>query len=177
MLEFETVEVIADIIAHGMDIPEGQIATYNPGIPPPQQQELFIGIDITAKEVLANNIRYESRENNTDLWQLQTLQVRELVSVTIVSLDAEAHERNHEIVLALGSTYAQQMQEKYSLQIARTPSSFTNTSGIVDSTNLNRYTIIVAIQRAYYKESTTESFDQFQPVSLITQPATSNSTP
>jgi hypothetical protein len=175
MPDYETVNVIADIIKHEMAIPDAQVAIYNQGVPPPQAAGLFIAIDIMDKEVLGNNTRYESRGD--DLWQLQTLQLKEQICINAVSLGTEAHERNHEIVLALGSTCAQQLQEQYSLRISRIPSAFTKVSNGGDATNVNQYTITVATQRGYYKESMVDSFNQFQPVNLITQPANHNSTP
>jgi hypothetical protein len=129
MPDYETVEVIADIIAHEMALAESRIALHAQNVPPPREAGLFVAIDIIEKTVSANNIRYESRGD--DLWQLQTLQVREQISINVLSTDSEAHERNHEIVFALGGTYAQQLQEKYGLHIDRIPSAFTK----LDSTD------------------------------------------
>jgi hypothetical protein len=178
MPDYETVKMIADIIGHEMAIPEDQIALYARSIPLPGQiTGLFVAIDIIEKTVLASNIRYEPRGD--DLWQLQTLQVQEQISINVFSTGPEAHERNHEIVFALGGTYAQQLQEKYSLHIGRIPSAFTKApnAGAGDATGVNHYTITVTAQRAHYKESVADSFNQFQPVNIITQPSTHNSTP
>jgi hypothetical protein len=185
MPEFETVKVLADIIAHEMDIPAEQMALYDQSIPAPGQLTgIYIAIDIIGKEVVSNNIRHESRKDDDDLWQLQTMQVKEQICINVASPGAEADGRNHEIVFALGSTYAQQMQEKYGLHIGRIPSAFTKTPATVTAganagvaTSASHYTITVIAQRAHYKESVVDSFNQFQPVSIITNPSNHNSTP
>ncbi|AWI10310.1 hypothetical protein [Ereboglobus luteus] len=175
MLEFETVKVIAGIIAHEMALPVAQIALYEQGDPEPGQTVgLRIAIDILEKKVLNNNVRHETREGSSNFWEVQTMQVQELISINIFSTGQEAHERNHEIVLALGSTYAQQVQEKHGLHICRIPTAFTKAYAPELLTRANHYTITVNAQRAHKKEGNVDYYNQFQPVEIITQPTTHN---
>jgi len=178
MPEFKTVEVIADIISHEMDIPSGQIALYDQSVPSASQLTgLHIAIDILEKEVLNNNVRHESRDGDADLWQVQTMQVREHICIHVFSADEEAHERNHEIVFALGSTYAQQVQEEYGMGIGRIPSAYIKVFDAAQTPPVNHYTITITAQRSHFKESKVDYYDKFQPAEIITDPANHNSTP
>ena len=170
MPEFDTVEVIADIISHEMDIPTGQIALHDQGVPAPGQTTgLYIAIDIIEKTVLSSNVRHEIRESDTDLWEVQTMRVREHICINVISADGEARERNHEIVFALGGTYAQQVQEKHGLHIGRIPSAFIKVSDPAQAPGASRYTITITAQRAHYKEGAVDYYDQFQPAEILTE--------
>ena len=178
MPEFETVKVIADIIKKEMDIPAGQIALYDQSVPAPSSLTgLHVTIDIIEKKVLNNNLRHEPVENSDGLLEVQTMQVQEQICINVLSTDAEAHERNNEIVFALGSTYAQQVQEKHGLRIDRIPSAFIKVFDATLSSGVNRYTITIGVQRAHLKESKVDYYDKFQSAELITQPSNHNPTP
>lgn len=73
-----------------------------------------------------------------------------------------ARDRKEEIAMALGSIYAEQLQEQYSMQIARNIAPFTDTSFLEETEMMTRYTTLVNTTSLTRKQkSTNEYYDTF----------------
>ncbi|MDR2676133.1 MAG: hypothetical protein LBC18_15025 [Opitutaceae bacterium] len=168
MAERETIKVIAGIIQRELALPAGRVVIYNQRIPIPPDAALFIAVGLAGKTVIGNNARHHvDPADPGTLRQEQTLHIAETITINAFSAGPEARERNHEIVMALRSDYAQQQCEKHSLHIGRVPVAFNDVSEVENTARLNRYAITIQTTRMHVKDTATDSFDQFQPPLIV----------
>lgn len=73
--------------------------------------------------------------------QISEVQTQEMIQIEVLSRSNDALTRNWEVIAAIKSIYAQQMQEVNNFSIARLPLSFLNTSSAEGGSDLNRYTL------------------------------------
>ena len=96
------------------------------------------------------------------LTEQQGVNMNELYQIDVMSADNTARLRKEEILMALASIYAQQLQEIYQMQIARIPTQFNDASAVEGGARMNRYTLTVAVNALYTKEKAAAYYDTFQ---------------
>ena len=97
---------------------------------------------------------------DTGLAERQALNVREVYHIEVLSRDISARQRKHEVLFALNSTQAQQVQEVNSLKFANLPTGFKDTSYVDGSAVIYRYVIEMSVLRAYERTLGIDYFDQ-----------------
>jgi hypothetical protein len=119
-------------------------------------------IQITVR-TLSNNIystQVEYKETDTSYNETVSSNEGRVMQVDVYSKNLEALTRYNEVQLALQSTLAEQLQEKYQFQIG-TISQATNTTGLEGGSEINRYTIRFNVIIWHTKTTTVDYFDTF----------------
>ncbi len=172
------VQLLRLILLNQMSLQEARVNIYNQKWDIPTDDKIFISVGFMASKV------YASRNENYVLEGVyksrQLLNVQEIWDINIFSRSTEALFRKEEVVMALTSQYAQQIQEKYNFSIGRIPASFNDLSDLEGSARIYRFGINVPVLAWYKKEKTADYFDSFSaevyteyaPVIAFEQPTT-----
>jgi rRNA pseudouridine-1189 N-methylase Emg1 (Nep1/Mra1 family) len=156
----EPIKSLRDIIMSEMGIENDRIVIYNQKWNLPNNFDIFISLGILTEKVFSNKTSHEDRGEN-GLYEVQTLNLMELISVDIFSADNTARMRKEEVVMAMSSTFSEQTQEKYSFKIGLIPSGFSNVSSVETSKALNRYNITIPVLSWRKKEKQIDYFDKY----------------
>jgi hypothetical protein len=155
-----TVQLIGKIIKQVMALDDSQIWIYNQRQLIPSTKGLFVMVGIVDSKPYGVNIR-----NMGTADELRSTQMRETISIDLLSYDLSVPARLGELLGALNSTYAQQMQEEYGFKLASVPLSVVNTSEIDGSSMVHRFTVTTIVLRAY---DNTGPIDYYDTISLET---------
>lgn len=156
-----TPQIICDILKEGMSLEDDQIWIFNQRRTIPQDKRLYVVVGLLSSRVYGNNNTLEYSDANVED-RLEQF-VRELISIDLMSYSMDAIERYGEVLGSLQSTYAQQTQEYYALQIAKIPLAINNVSSIDGATLLNRISISLHVMRKYSMILNTEFYDRITP--------------
>lgn len=156
----EPIKVVADILQKEMLLAKGQIMLAYQQYEIPKVPGLYVALDyLSSKPISANNTILPSP---TGMDEIQSVTMRHIIQIDILSFNSEARTRKEEILMALSSVYSQAQQAANSLQIARLSSEFTNTASLEDTKILNRFTISIAVTAVHNKiKGTADYYDDF----------------
>lgn len=98
------------------------------------------------------SVSQETVNNITNEYQTCEVQVMEAIQVDVLSRSNLALTRNWEVIAAMQSIYAQQVQEANNFKIFRIPHNFVNTSISEGGSMLNKYSITISALAWYRKE-------------------------
>lgn len=168
-IEIEIEKLLVDIIQKQMNLPDNWGTTAKGDVIPcvsiyAQNLKLFNTdhIQITVKTLsthdYANRLTYIQTEDGVS--QAQYLNQQRLMQVDVYSRNNEARQRFHEVIFALKSTYAQQMQDKYAFKLASI-SNGVNLSGLVGGSDINRFTITFNAIVHYEKITPIDYYNDF----------------
>lgn len=152
----EPIKYICDILQNQLSLADGQIWIYNQKRDIPNDFGVYFVVNYTGQRVIGNTRR--ETPTATGLVEHQSVHSLANFSVNVFSRGSQAREMRDLAIMALNSTYSQQVQERYSFQIARNSFSVTNTSEIEGVAELTRYTISFNVT---YMSETTKSIDYF----------------
>ena len=166
----EKILVLADLIKSGMDLEENVISVYNQKRKLPAASGIFIDVAFLGSKPFSVSSAQVYDPDEDDMLEEQTITERQLYQIDILSQDATARQRKHEIVFALTGTEAQQAQEFYGFHIAKLPLAFNDLSQTEGPSRLNRYSVTVAIIASISKRKVVQAFNSFQnpPKTLLT---------
>lgn len=167
-----TMVLLAGLLASQMNLavtPKGRVFLYNQKWDIPPDDGLFIVINRTGEKVLSSNLEYANDPVSGDLNEIKTTNRQEVYTINLFSRNADAINREHEVTFAFHSTAAQQMAEKYSLQIAPVPLSVNDVSALEASARLNRTAVTIRVLRAYSLTSAVQSYNSFPTAPLLTE--------
>lgn len=152
-------QFIVDILRKEMDLDAQNIWLRNQNKVIPNDNGLYISVGIVSA-ITVSNISYMEQQGtdpNFEQHQISQLTQRENVQIDIFSRSNDCIMRNWEVVAALQSIYAQQVQENNNFTIFRIPQSFLDTSLAEGGSMLNRYTITICCMVWYRKDVLLES--------------------
>lgn len=151
-----TLDVIKNIIVKEMNVNAKRVWAYNADIDTPQDGKLFIVISYAEKTPYSNNTKYVATDDGLN--EVQTMNVAEDIIISLLSKTTEARDRSHEVLMALSSTYAQNMQIKNRLHISRIGQVLDN-SFLEATARLNRFDIHCRVLAAYDKIKEVDFYD------------------
>lgn len=165
----EIEKLLVDIIQHEMKLPPNYGLDDDGNVIPSiiiyaQNLKLFNTdhIQITVKTLsthdYANRLTYIQTQESVS--EAQYLNQQRLMQVDVYSRNNEARQRFHEVIFALKSTYAQQMQDKYAFKLASI-SNGVNLSGLVGGSDINRFTITFNAIVHYEKITPVDFYNDF----------------
>lgn len=156
MSNLEPIKVICDILAKELTLEEDQVWIYNQKWNIPSDTRVYYVVSYVGQRVIAN-VRKEYVEGD-DLKEYQSVHSLANMTLNIFSRGSEVREAKDLALMALNSTYSQQMQEAQGFQIARNSFQVTNTSDIEGTAELYRYSISFNIT---YKSETTKTIGYY----------------
>lgn len=155
----EVIKLIADIIKTEMQLDDERVLIYNQKWNLPNIKGIFIYLNYISSQILSNNKCYKEKEDG--YYEIQTMTKMDVIGLNISSANSEARERKEEIILALKSTYADQVMERYAFRVASIPMSFNDVSQLEASAMLNRYVANINVISGLENSKKVEYYDTF----------------
>ena len=103
-----TLDILKQIIDKEMEMPPERVWAYNADAVLPKDSGLFIVLFMKEQKPYANNSRYISVKDGME--QHQTINIKEEITISLVSKNTDARNRAYEVPLALNSLTSQQLQ-------------------------------------------------------------------
>lgn len=153
-----SLDIIKQILDREMDMPQGRVFAYNSNVDLPQDRNLFIVLHYTAKTPYSNNIRYENTSEG--LIEHQYSNFVEDVLISLMSVNQDARDRAHEVLMAFRSNYAQVLQEQNKVHIT-TQGDIIDKSFLEATSRLNRFDVRAKIYVSYDKVTNVDYYDKF----------------
>lgn len=154
-----SLDIIKQILDKEMQMPTGRVFAYNSNVDLPQDRNLFIVLHYTAKTPYSNNIRYENTKDGK-LVEHQTSNFVEDILISLMSVNQDARDRAHEVLMALRSNYAQVLQEQNRVHIT-TQGDIIDKSFLEATSRLNRFDVRAKIYVSYDKITNVDYYDKF----------------
>jgi hypothetical protein len=143
----EPVKVIAQIIQNQLGLEDDHIIVGEEKFDIPVDKTLFVALFDEGPKPISRSNRLDTDTNE----EIGTVTRLHPIRIEICSFNNEARQRKEEVVIALGSIYAQQVMEQYQCQVASDPVSFVDTSSAEPSSILKRYSAVVNVTAMYGK--------------------------
>lgn len=156
----EPTKVICNILQTQLNLSDGQVWIYNQKRDIPNDFGIYYVVQYNGQRIIGN-IRKEI-STLEGLVEYQSVHSLAQFNIDIFSRSNKGREARDQAIMALNSTYSQQMQERYGFQIARNSFQVTNTSEVEGVAELNRYSISFNVT---YMSETTKSIDYFDTFS------------
>jgi hypothetical protein len=155
-----TLQMLIKVLAKELDIAQDRIMIFNGEWNIPPYDGLFIMLEPLPAKVISNRNINKYDEEKGEYQEIQDLSVREQITIRIYSKNTEALERKEEVLMAMASVYAQQLQEINSIKIFRI-ANIENLSALEGGSNLYRFDIPVTIFSWQHKVKTVDYFNDF----------------
>lgn len=156
----DPIKHICNILQTQLDLSDEQIWIYNQKRDIPNDFNMYIVADYQGQKIIGS-VRHE-KPVGTGLVEYQSLHSLAVIRLDVFSRGNSARLNKDLVIMALNSTYSQQVQEKYSFQIARNSFQVTNASMAEGTAELNRYSISFNVT---YMSETTRSIEFFDTFS------------
>lgn len=157
-------ELFCDVIQTELGLSEGRVYLWDQKIMSPKDSGIFIPVSVISCKPFSNSKRVD------DGIATQSTNFLASLSVDIVSRGPEARDRKEEIILALGSDYAESQQELNNFYIGRISNAFVNLSEIDGAAIPYRFNISVNLQYSIKKTKAVPYYDSFQTPVTTTDP-------
>ena len=166
-----TQSILCGLFRAYMDLATEQVVVYNQKWLIPSDDRLYICVSaVGPQKTYGATVETELTEDRTGLEETVAVNTQEAIGVDVYSSSQDAVDRKEELLMALSSTAAQQLAEKYALRIAQVPLTFADLSGLEGTARLNRFHLSFIVLRTRSKTKVIESFDKFQKPALTLNP-------
>lgn len=167
----EAVKIIAEIMTAQLGLQPGQIMLDNQKWPIEETPGLFVSISYVSSKVQGNdNYSIPASGGMTEVQQMSMLYE---IQIDLMSYDDSARVLKEVAYMGLMSVASEQIQEKYSVQVARNPLPFQNASNLEESGRLNRFTTSIRVTQLLTYENTNvpyfSDFSQSVPPAITAQ--------
>lgn len=155
----EPIKEICKILQRQLDLTDQQIWIYNQKRDIPNDFGVYFVVSYQGQRIIAN-IR---KEYATEYGLMEYQSVHNLANFTVdvFSRDKRARDMRDQVIMALNSTYSQQVQEANGFQIARNSFQVTNTSEVEGVAELNRYSISFNVTYMSESSKSIDYYDSF----------------
>ena len=160
-----SLDLLRDIIMTEMALADDRVFIYNPKFVIPSFDDLFVVIEFKNSQIISS--RTTTTGTGVNYRQIQDVNTREYIAVDIFSRNTQALYRKEEVVMALMSIYAQQIQEIYGFKLFRI-APIENLSDVEGGARLYRFEIPIVMHAWYQKEKPVDYYDTF-PGFVITE--------
>lgn len=139
-----------------MSLTDNQIWIYNQKRDIPNDYGIYYVVQYNGQRIIGNTRR--EKPTSSGLIEYQSLHSLANIALDIFSRSTIVREARDLAIMALNSTYSQQVQEANGFQIARNSFQVTNASEVEGIAELTRYSITFNVT---YMSETTKSIDYF----------------
>lgn len=146
-----------DIIRSEMGLTDQQIWIRNQNRKFPNTEGLFVVVGLAEAQTISNTNVCVATADGMD--EIQQVQVREVIQVDLISESNEALTRRWEVLAAIQSVYAEQVQEANYFKIFPHTQNFINTSSAEGGSQVNRFTLSIPCHVWYRKEKSLVSIN------------------
>lgn len=159
---------LCKVLKTELELSDDQVFLWDQKLIIPNDFRMYVAVGTVSCKPFANTRAYDP--SGSGLNTVQSTNFLCNASIDIYSRGVDARDRKEEIVMALKSQYAQQVQQAYGFFIAGLTSSFLNLSEIDGPAIPYRYMIQVALQYKITKTKAVDYYDDFPGTELITDP-------
>lgn len=152
----EPIKDICRILQNQLNLTDKQIWIYNQKRDIPNDFGMYFVVNLQGQRVIGN-VRREVA-TISGMMEEQSVHNLAVFSVDIFSRSPQVREMRDLAIMALNSTYSQQIQEAKGFQIARNSFQVTNTSEVEGVAELTRYSISFNVT---YKSETSKSIGYY----------------
>lgn len=164
----EPAKVVAQIIAHGMDLKPGQVMLdYERWVIPPEGLFVVVGYLGPSQQVAAQSVLDQAGNEEQNLLNQHHVQV-DLMSIIP---DNSARLRRWEVPMSLNSIYARNYAASFGVGIQPLQSDMTDTTKLEAGGQLNRFTLRAVVFSSETRTLTPAFFDQFKATLTVASPA------
>ena len=156
----DPIKHICNILQTQLNLSDKQIWIYNQKRNIPNDFGIYFVVNYSGQKIIGN-VRKEI-PTAQGLKEYQSITNLATFSVDIFSRSTSVRDMRDMAVMALNSTYSQQVQEKNGFQIARNSFQVTNTSEVEGVAELSRYSISFNVT---YMSETSKSIDYYDTFS------------
>ena len=169
----EPEKIIQDILLHELELPNNygmkdgfivpSVYIVAPNVQLGDAEQLQIGIQSIGSKILSSHSECKNivNNNNSTYTEIKEVVISDTIQIDIRSRDLSARQRRFEVLAALESVYAKQMQEKWFCRIFEIPTSFTNVSILEGTAHIYRYTATIVIQHMNRYTKEVNYYDNF----------------
>lgn len=144
-------KIVQDVIQHDLDLVNGQVMFTNQKYEIPTDGLFIVVSYVGPSKVVASNSDWIDNGAG-GMTERQSVNVDHLLQIDVMSYSDEARIRKEEIMMALQSIYSEQQQEQYSMNIARHPGPFMDTSFLEATKMITCYTTTIRTKSVLRKE-------------------------
>lgn len=161
--------LFCEILQKELGLADGRVYLWDQKLFQPDDNGLYIAVSVISCKPFANTFETTS---TSGLDAVQVVNMMATLDIDAISRGPEARDHKEEIILALGSVYAQAQQEANSFLIGKLPAGgkFINLSLIDGAAIPYRFKISVNMQYAFKKTKAVDYYGTFQTVSVATNP-------
>lgn len=159
------IKMLANILQREMGLVDDQVYLYNQKFNIPNDGRIYVSIGFLSTRPFSNNSKHVGQ--GSDLVEIQSTNIRAMLTVEILGRTTEAMNRKEEILLAVGSDYSKQIQQAMGFNIARISTNFVNLSKEEGPAIPYRFNITLVMHYTVVKTKSVQFFDTFLPTNLI----------
>jgi len=154
-----SLELFCDIIRTEMGLESDQVFLWDQKFTIPNDSRVYVAVSILSCKVFGTKLTLDN----------QSVSMKAILGVDIMSRNFDAVTRKEEVVMALSSHYSESQQELNSFYIASQPSAFTNLSQEDGAAIPYRFNLTIAIQYSVSKVKAAPYYDTFDTVEVTTE--------
>lgn len=153
-----TLDILKQIIDKELNMPQNRVWAYNAEMDLPKDKDLFIILFLKEQKPIANTSKYVS--TSTGMQEKQSVNIREEITISLVSESTQARDRAQEVILALNSFYSRQLQAQNKMHISILGDVY-DASFLEGTAMLNRWDVRIRVFKSYVKINNIDYFDKF----------------
>lgn len=138
----EPIKIVADILAHELNLSQDRVFIYNDGRPLPKDDGLYVALSINSTTPFANNNR--QLDINSAYSEKISMNYKQKIIASVISKDNTARTATYNAVMALSSIYSIQKQEEYGCHIAKI-APVTDASFLEETARLTRMDVVISV--------------------------------
>ena len=170
MKNIEPEKIIQNILLHELELPitygkdkKGfiipSVYVYSPDVVCGYTDKLQICIQSIGSKVLANS--NTTKTINKEFTEVKEVILQDTIQLDIFSRNKDAKLRRFEVITALHSIYAQELQEQNAISIFQIPSRMNSTSIIEGSARIYRYSLTFEVRYKHEYTKVIDYYDKF----------------
>lgn len=148
-------QLICSILQRELGLADGRVYLWDQKLMQPKDSGLYIAVGVVSCKPFSNSIKQDASGGSV----VQSANFNETISIDIISRGPDAVYKKEEVLMALQSVYARQVQEANSFSIAQLSSQFNNLSTEDGAAIPYRFNITVQIMYSVSKTKTVDYYD------------------
>ena len=153
-----TLDILKQIIDSEMEMPQGRVWAYNANMDLPKDDDLFIILFLKEQTPISNTVKYVSTEKGLE--EHQSINIKEEITISLVSRSTQARDRAFEVHMALNSYLSRNLQAQNKMHISILGEIY-DASFLEASSMLNRFDCRIRVFKSYAKIKEIDYFNKF----------------
>lgn len=162
----EPVKVVGQILQAELGLSAGAIMLGLENWPIPLNAGLYIALLYGPDETIGNN-NYNDVDSDGNFCEVQEVIKDHQIDIELMSFDASARVRQQEVLMALASSSAQALMERYSMRVNTQPTSFIPVPDLEETKQLNRFHGSFRVNALHRKVKVVSYYDTLQPINPV----------